>query len=78
MVDSNFSREVRQQLEYAFVNNMERNFGGFDKFDRSMRRIQQNAQNATDEQLLRGANASQQQLREWAREPGESNVYWYH
>lgn len=78
MGSSNYSREVRAQLEYAFINNMERNFGAFDKFDHGMTRIRRNAANATDEQLLRGANANQQQLMAWAREPGDTNPYWYH
>lgn len=75
---SNYPKDVREQLEYAFVNNMERNFGGMDKFDHSMSRIWNNAHNATDEQLLRGANASQDQLRYWASEKGDSNPFWYH
>lgn len=75
---SDLSREAREQLEYAFVNNIERNFGGFDKFDHSLSRIWKNARNATDEQLLRGANANQNQLIQWAREPGEFNPFRYH
>jgi len=75
---SNYSKETREQLEYAFVNNMERNFGGFDKFDHSMSRIWKNANGATDEELLRGANASQQQLKEWASHRGDTNTFWYH
>lgn len=75
---SNYSREVREQLEYAFVNNVERNFGGFDKFDHSMSRIWKNAHGATDAELLRGANATQQQMREWASQKIDNNPYWYH
>lgn len=75
---SQYSRETREALEYAFVNNIERNFGSFDKFDHSLDRIWRNARTASDEQLLRGANANQNQLMQWAREPGEFNPFRYH
>ena len=75
---SQYSKEIRQQLELAFVNNIERNFGHFDRFDHSMGRIRRNAANATDDQLMRGANASQKELIQWASEPGEFNPFRYH
>lgn len=78
MTNPNNPHEVRAALEAAFVNNIERNFGHFEKFDHSMDRIFKNARLASNEQLLRGANASQQELMRWASEPGEFNPFRYH
>jgi hypothetical protein len=76
--NSRYSPEIRQQLEFLGAENIARNFHGFAKFDHSMSRIRYNMSRATDDQLMKAANASQQELQQLASEPGEFNPFRYH